>query len=251
MLEILPIPAFKDNYIWLLQRERHAIVVDPGDAAPVMHQIDRAGWRLDAILVTHHHQDHTGGVAELAARYDAAVYAPRTGSYPFTHVAVVEGDRLPFPSLGLTLGVMETPGHTLDHVAYHDDTLLFCGDTLFGCGCGRLFEGTAEQLFASLQRLARLPETTRVYCAHEYTEHNIDFARTLDPHNQALQLRWQQTRQLRQQGRPTLPSSIGLERATNPFLRCHTAALRQAAGADDETAEVEVFSRIRAMRNHY
>lgn len=146
---------------------------------------------------------------------------------------------------------MEIPGHTLGHVAYHNDSLLFCGDTLFSCGCGRLFEGTAEQMHASLQKLAQLPDDIRVYCAHEYTLHNMEFARQLDPENQELQQQQQRVRQLRKANLPSLPSSIGLERAINPFLRCHTAALRKAADAAEDDTVITVFSRIRLMRNNY
>lgn len=251
MLEILPIPAFKDNYIWLLHNGDQAIAVDPGDAQPLLRHVEKAGLQLSAVLITHHHSDHIGGVAELLTHYNIPVYAPAKEHYTFPHRAVAEGDRLHFPQLDLSLSVMEIPGHTLGHVAYYNDSLLFCGDTLFSCGCGRIFEGTTEQMYASLQRLAQLPDDTKVYCTHEYTLHNMKFARQLDPENHALQQQQLQVSQLRKENLPSLPSTIGLERAINPFLRCHTAALRKAANAAADAAAVTVFGRIRSMRNNY
>ena len=249
-LEILPIPAFADNYIWLLKRDRHAVVVDPGDATPVIAALERASLGLEAILITHHHADHIGGVDALLQKYTVPVFAPARGRYDFPHIAVAEGDHVRLDALALELTVMETPGHTLDHVAYYGANRLFCGDTLFSAGCGRLFEGTAAQMYASLQRLAALPGNTMVYCTHEYTEHNLRFARMLEPGNNALATRQQQAAALRQSGQPTLPTNIALERETNPFLRCDIAAIRTASGCV-KADEVQIFSAIREMRNHY
>lgn len=252
-LDIIPIPAFRDNYIWLLQRDRHAVVVDPGDAAPVLAALQARQLALDAILITHHHDDHIGGVAELLTHTRAAVYAPRREHYPFPHQPVSEDDWVDLPTLDIRLQVLETPGHTAGHVVYYGANSLFCGDTLFGCGCGRLFEGSCQQLYQSLQRLAALPAETRVYCAHEYTQHNIRFARLLDPDNPALIERAQNVDRLRLENRPSLPSTIDTERATNPFLRCDSSSIRTAAQQHDIDASdtVAVFCAIRNMRNAF
>jgi hydroxyacylglutathione hydrolase len=254
-LEIIPIPAFQDNYIWLLKRGTHAALVDPGDAVPVIATLKSLSLTLDAILITHHHSDHIGGVAELLQRWpEANVYAPKREQYNFPHQAVAESDAVHLETLSLDLSVMETPGHTLGHVVYYgalfNTNVLFCGDTLFGAGCGRLFEGTPEQMYRSLQRLAKLPKNTAVYCTHEYTEHNVRFARSLDPGNAALAARQVDAAALRLAGKPTLPSNIGLELETNPFLRCHTPAL-QLASSVNNTNPLTVFAAIREMRNHY
>jgi hydroxyacylglutathione hydrolase len=251
MLEIIPIPAFQDNYIWLLKRGAHAAVVDPGDAAPVIATLKDLSLTLDAILITHHHSDHIGGVAELLKHWPKTnVYAPKREQYNFPHQAVGENDVVQLKTLNLDLTVMETPGHTLGHVVYYGANMLFCGDTLFGAGCGRLFEGTPEQMYHSLQRLAKLPKNTAVYCTHEYTEHNLRFARSLDLGNAALAMRQVDAAALRLAGKPTLPSNIGLELETNPFLRCHTAAIQLASSANN-TNSLAVFAAIREMRNHY
>lgn len=251
MLEIIPIPAFQDNYIWLLKRGAHAAVVDPGDAAPVIATLKDLSLTLDAILITHHHSDHIGGVAELLKHWPKTnVYAPKREQYNFPHQAVGESDVVQLKTLNLDLTVMETPGHTLGHVVYYGANMLFCGDTLFGAGCGRLFEGTPEQMYHSLQRLAKLPKNTAVYCTHEYTEHNLRFARSLDLGNAALAMRQVDAAALRLAGKPTLPSNIGLELETNPFLRCHTAAIQLASSANN-TNSLAVFAAIREMRNHY
>lgn len=254
MFEVIPIPAFRDNYIWLLRRGDHAAVVDPGDAAPVLQVLKSRGLHLDTILVTHHHDDHIGGVRQLLDAYPAQVYAPRQGLYDFAHQAVGEDDRIQLPELELELSVIDTPGHTLDHVVYYGANSLFCGDTLFGCGCGRLFEGSCQQLFDSLHRLAELPPDTLVYCAHEYTLHNIHFARTLDPDNPLLAQREVETERRLERGQASLPSTIGLELATNPFFRCDDVAVASSArgfSTDSSDDPVSVFCTIRNLRNSF
>lgn len=250
ILEISPIPAFKDNYIWLLRRGSHAVVVDPGDAAPVIEILSNLALTLDVILITHHHSDHIGGVTELLHRWPAKVYAPRREHYEFPHTPVEENDVVHLDTINLNLSVMEVPGHTLGHVAYYGANYLFCGDTLFGAGCGRLFEGTPVQMYKSLQRLAKLPKETAVYCTHEYTEHNLRFARTLDANNPALASRQTSTAVVRAANKPSLPSTIGLELETNPFLRCDTSAIQLASGTKS-TNPLDIFAAIREMRNHY
>lgn len=210
--------------------------------------------QLDSILITHHHADHIGGVTELLERFRPQVYAPAMGRFNFPHQAVNEGDRIPLPDLGIQFKVLAIPGHTLDHVAYYGGNRLFCGDTLFGCGCGRLFEGDFVQLYGSLQKLAALPCETLIYCAHEYTLDNIRFARSIDPANTALQRREQDATRLRASDHPTLPSRLDLELATNPFLRCHTAAVQAAAQRHANDACVEpaaVFAQIREIKNSF
>jgi hydroxyacylglutathione hydrolase len=250
MLEILPVPAFRDNYIWLLHDGKHAAVVDPGEAAPVARVLQDRALTLDTILVTHHHDDHIGGVADLSKSWPATVYAPKNTSYAFPHIMVEDGAVVALPTLNTQFTVLEVPGHTLDHVAYYGANCLFCGDTLFGGGCGRLFEGTPRQMFSSLQRLAGLPPSTRVYCAHEYTEHNLRFAHSLEPDNPKLKARLQSAAEIRRRGLPTLPSTIALELETNPFLRCSSNTIRQAISIHTHDP-VQIFATIRQMRNNY
>ncbi len=247
-LKITPIPAFRDNYIWLLHDSGHAVVVDPGDAIPVIAALALRHLTLDAILITHHHADHTDGVSELLSTYPATVYAPARGKYKFHHQAVGEGDTIVLDHLHSRLQVIETPGHTHDHVVYYGANCLFCGDTLFGCGCGRLFEGSSQELYHSLQRLAKLPPQTQVFCAHEYTRHNIEFARKLDPDNAALLRRELEVNTTLAQQRPSLPSTIALELATNPFLRCTSPAIRVALPGDNPET---IFGVMRELRNSF
>ncbi len=233
MFSISFIPAFKDNYIWLLTRGRRAAVVDPGDAAPVLARLEAEGLTLESILITHHHADHQGGVAALVDRWQPAVFAPASESITGCNHPLSGGERIGI--LGETVDVMAVPGHTLGHLAYYAPGALFCGDTLFGAGCGRLFEGTAAQMSASLDALAALPDETRVYCAHEYTEMNLRFALAVEPDNPALRQRVVRVAGLRAAGLPSVPSTLGEEKATNPFLRCGqpaviAAAMRQGAG---------------------
>ncbi|HVF34361.1 MAG TPA: hydroxyacylglutathione hydrolase [Candidatus Saccharimonadia bacterium] len=253
-MHVFPIPAFADNYIWLLEAAGAAVVVDPGDAAPVEHELARRGLRLHAILLTHHHADHVGGAAALAARHACAVHAPIDGRITATTHPVGAGDRITLPMPGLELTVHAVPGHTLTHVAFEGSGLLFCGDTLFAAGCGRLFEGTPAQMLASLESLAALPEATAVHCGHEYTLANLAFARVVEPHSESIAARIVRERAVRACGAPTLPSSIGLERATNPFLRCGVATVRDAAErhcGSALAAAVDVFGALRRWKDDF
>ncbi|MGB2818395.1 MAG: hydroxyacylglutathione hydrolase [Burkholderiaceae bacterium] len=254
-LTVTPLPAFADNYLWLLVRGREAVVVDPGDPAPVRRALEQSALRLSAILVTHHHGDHVGGVVELKAATGAAVFGPAREAIEGVDRRVQGGDG--FDVLGAHFTVLDVPGHTAGHVAYFaaDEAppLLFCGDTLFGCGCGRLFEGTPAQMVDSLDRLAALPPATRVYCAHEYTLANIRFALAMEPTNQALQRRAAQDQATRDRGEPTLPSTIGLEIATNPFLRVDAAEVRASAarGTADTVDRTGIFASLREKKNMF
>jgi len=256
-LRIEPVPAFRDNYIWLLERAGRVAVVDPGDAVPVLQLLAARQWRLDTILLTHHHSDHVGGVADLVRAQPARVYGPAHSPFADIDVRLRDGDAVTVLDVAFT--VMAVPGHTLDHIAYWsaEQDALFCGDTLFGCGCGRLFEGTAAQMAASLARLAALPGSTRVYCAHEYTLSNLRFALAVEPENAELRQRRDDSAALREQGEPTVPSTIALERATNPFLRCTVPAVQAAArqhqpGTVDAPAEpAAVFAALRAWKDRY
>jgi hydroxyacylglutathione hydrolase len=253
-LRIEPIPAFRDNYIWLLERHGHAVVVDPGDAAPVQRVLAERALHLDAIVVTHHHADHTGGVGALARGHRARVYGPRGSPFTAVDVALAEGDGVEL--LGAAFHVLAVPGHTLDHIAYWSPVLeaLFCGDTLFACGCGRLFEGTAAQMAGSLAKIAALPERTRVFCAHEYTSANIRFALAVEPGNVALQQRGRDCADLRRRELPTVPSTLLLEKQTNPFLRAAQPAVQRAAHAHDPLAGTDaigVFAALRAWKDGF
>ena len=265
MLEIVPIPAFADNYIWALLRDDHCVVVDPGDAAPVFAFLATRSLTLDAILITHHHADHVGGVAALTALSSVPVYGPEAENIKGVTTALRENDTVALPYfLDAPFRVIEVPGHTSGHIAYVSGDILFCGDTLFAAGCGRLFEGTAQQLHSSLMRLAALPDATRVFCTHEYTLSNLRFALAVDGDNQALVERSFVEQERRSRDVPTLPSSIALERATNPFLRCAEPALIQSActfadsarshahtQSSDLSDPINVFAVLRQWKNDY
>jgi hydroxyacylglutathione hydrolase len=259
-MNLLALPAFDDNYIWMLHDGHSAVVVDPGDAAPVFAALERSSLKLVGILVTHHHGDHVGGLAELLQRLPVPVWGPAGESMPVAVTPLRDGDAVQV--LGLTLRVLDVPGHTAGHIAYFidsagqpsiDEPVLFCGDTLFSGGCGRLFEGTPAQMLASLSRLAALPGNTRVCCAHEYTLSNLRFARAVEPGNPAIEQHEAHCRSLRAARLPTLPSSIALERQINPFLRSHEAAVIETAHARGADAHdpVAVFAAIRAWKNEY
>ena len=249
-----PVPAFDDNYLWLIAHGSQAAVVDPGDAEPVLHRLRQRDLTLAAILVTHHHGDHVGGVESLAHATGARVYGPRDEPIPSRDVALAGGERIEV--LGVEFDVLAVPGHTRGHIAYHAPSMrwLFCGDTLFAAGCGRLFEGTAEQMSESLARLARLPGDPRVYCAHEYTLSNLRFALAVEPDSAVLRARQQACSALRARGVPTLPSTIGEERDTNPFLRCDLPAVRSTAEAragHPLSSSADVFAVLRQWKNSF
>jgi len=259
--QIVPLPAFNDNYIWLLRRGDQAAVVDPGDAGPVLQYLDQQQLSLCAILATHHHGDHVGGIAALRARYTVPVYGPAAEAIDLLTDRLDDGARVELPQLGASFEVLAVPGHTRGHIAYYDRNhqgcgSLFCGDTLFACGCGRLFEGTAKQMRHSLARLAALPEATCIYCAHEYTEANIRFARAIEPDNADLPAYAAEVARLRAANRPSLPTTLGAELRVNPFLRWGIPAVIEAASRFvgkpllKQDAD-EVFAAIRSWKNGF
>lgn len=258
MLNVTPIPAFTDNYIWCLSRDdsREAVVVDPGDAGPVQAHLEREGLELSGIIVTHHHFDHTGGIEGLLAAGGLPVYGPHNPAIKSVTQRLGEGDSATI--LGIEWRILEVPGHTLDHIAFYTDATspptLFCGDTLFAGGCGRVFEGNPGMMLGSLDKLASLPAETRVYCAHEYTMANLAFAEAVEPDNPVLKSRVQRDAGRREASLPTVPSDIGIELATNPFLRCSEASVAGHMAAReglDPADPVAVFAAVRGWKDNF
>ena len=256
MLELLPLPAFTDNYIWTLRRagDPRVVVVDPGDAAPVEAHLAQLGLELAAILVTHHHGDHVGGVPALVARHRVPVHGPAREAQAVVGVPHADGARLHIPELELDLEVLEIPGHTLGHIAFVGDGVLFCGDTLFSVGCGRLFEGTPAQMLGSLERLAALPPATRVCCGHEYTQANLAFAAVAEPGNAAAADHALSVAAARAAGHPSLPSTIALERAVNPFLRIDSPVIERTVAewsGGEPAGKVALFAALRRWKDAF
>ncbi len=256
-LRVTPVRAFSDNYIWLVESPRQpgrVLAVDPGDAAPVFAELQRSGCTLAAILLTHHHPDHIGGAASLSRAGSVPVIGPDDARIPGLTQRVGDGDTVDLPDLGLRFRTIHVPGHTLTHLAFVGHGALFCGDTLFSAGCGRLFEGTPEQMHASLQRLRDLPSATRVYCGHEYTLANLRFAAEVEPANAAGAMHRAAVETLRGEGLPSLPSNMALEAQINPFLRCDFAAVQAAAtrhAGRPISDPVETFAVLRSWKDGF
>ena len=259
-MKLIALSAFTDNYIWLWRQDDQAVVVDPGDAAPVLAALSRLNLQLAAILVTHHHADHTGGVEILQHQFAAPVYTSASEDWGQDHHRLAGGDS--FALLGQTVQVIDVPGHTSGHIAFYlseaqPAPVVFCGDTLFSGGCGRIFEGTPAQMLHSLKALSALPENTQICCAHEYTLSNLRFATAVEPDNTDLQAYSSHCQQLRTQGKPTLPARLGSELRINPFLRSHQASIRHSvtrhAGLSESAQhdEVAVFAALRQWKNDF
>ena len=256
MLQVTPVRAFSDNYIWLIhspRNSRRVVAVDLGDAAPVEQALANSKLELGAILLTHHHADHVGGVAVLLHKHAVPVFGPASEAVPGNPVRLREGDAAALNELGLQFEVLDVPGHTAGHIAYVGHGAVFCGDTLFSAGCGRLFEGTAEQMAGSLAKLASLPDDTSVYCAHEYTVSNLLFGLAVEPNNDETRTYLEECRSRRAQDKATVPSSMRRERNVNPFLRCHKETVKQAAEARAGRGlnRTEIFAVIRQWKDGF
>ena len=253
---IIPIPAFKDNYIWMIihRDSNQAVVVDPGNAEVVHKALQKHQVKLNAILITHHHWDHTDGIADLVNKYSVPVYGPKEDNVELCDHKLINGDKISLKSMDLNFDIIAIPVHTLGHIAFYGQNWLFCGDTLFSAGCGRLFEGTALQMFNSLEALSHLPPETQVYCGHEYTLNNLKFALTVEPNNTHSQQKLREVQQLRSNNTPTLPSTIGSERLINPFLRCQTPEVKISAETNRGKKlqnPIEVFATIRQWKDNF
>ncbi|MGG7054135.1 hydroxyacylglutathione hydrolase [Nitrosomonas sp. ANs5] len=254
MIDVFPVRAFKDNYIWVIHNQRFAAIVDPGDEAPVIAFLRQQKLQPVAILCTHHHHDHTGGNVALQQMFSVPIYGPANETIPGLTHPLKEEDTLQLEELAIELTVLEVPGHTAGHIAYYGHGRLFCGDTLFACGCGRVFEGSAQQMHHSLSKLAALPDDTLVYCAHEYTWTNIRFAKAVDPGNPALNELEAEAEKRLARHMPTLPTHMAIEKAVNPFLRCSQPAIIHSASQyvrQQLSDPVSVFTVIRNWKNHF
>ena len=250
MLFISSIPAFYDNYIWIIENEnKHCYIVDPGDAKPVLERLKRDNLHLDAILITHHHRDHTDGLETLLAHFpNSRVYGPSLTDISLINHTLCDGEHFTIYNISFTIHCI--PGHTRDHICYYNNEMLFCGDTLFSGGCGRLFEGTPEQMYNSLSLLASFPNETKVFCAHEYTLSNLAFAQTVEPDNTELQLYVKKVNALRKKGENSLPSTIGIEKAINPFLRTHQPSVKRAVNTTTDS-DLETFTALRRWKDEF
>jgi hydroxyacylglutathione hydrolase len=263
MIKITPIPAFSDNYLWIItnNKNNNAYIIDPGDAKPVIDYIEKNNLNLTHILITHHHHDHIGGLLELKQKYNAIAYGPNNNikglDFNLKENNIIKTDDISFK-------IIEVPGHTLDHIAYYisedikedinsnlelDSPKLFCGDTLFSGGCGRLFEGTPEQMFKSLEKLAYLPDNTKIYCAHEYTLNNLKFAESILPNDKYIQKRILEANKLREQNIPTIPTSIKEEKLSNIFLRSNEKDLQIKLNALNNP--IEAFAKLRKLKDDF
>lgn len=253
--KISAIKAFTDNYIWSVHNDKHALVVDPGDAKPVIAFLNEHAISLEVILITHHHYDHTGGIAELREHYPhVKIYGPHNPNIKGLTHRLSENDSVDIAVFGLSFDILQTPGHTLDHIVYVNEDFIFCGDTLFSGGCGRMFEGTPEVFHASLQKLATLPASTKVYCTHEYTQANLEFAISIEPQNKALLAYRDWVIKQRKAEQITLPSSIENECAINPFLRCHNTSVKQSVFknvGNTTINDVETFAKLRQLKDNF
>ncbi len=251
-LQITPIPAFEDNYIWAIHNHEYAVLVDPGEAAPALNFLKNKNLELSGILITHHHYDHINGVEELLSLFPCEVYAPDDQRIPFNHHVVKESDRVQLPKLNLEFHVLETPGHTLSHICYFNHEWLFCGDTLFSMGCGRMFEGTPNQFVSSLNKLRDLPGSLKVYCTHEYTLSNLAFALSVEPNNQAMLNFHKKVTDMRQENKPSLPTLLQLEKSLNPFLRTDDVKIQNIISKKSQAkinSETDCFAQMRQLKD--
>jgi hydroxyacylglutathione hydrolase len=253
-MKIVPIPAFQSNYLWSIENGNTAAIIDPGDATPVIKHLQENDLELTSILVTHHHADHVGGIRKLKENFpQCKVYGPASENIPFIDFQLKENDKVELGSLG-HYSILDIPGHTAGHIAYYDAVNAFVGDTIFAAGCGRLFEGTPAQMISSFNKIKKLNPNTKLFCAHEYTLNNIDFALTVDPNNQSLLARKQKCEKLRQQNKPTIPSVLGEELANNPFLRCDQETLQISArkrSGKNSLSEIETFAILRQWKDSF